>query len=56
MSEQRPALTMPATADPAVDGGTLADRPTDDWSTRIETWASTAQSGPLSNTTKRDPE
>jgi hypothetical protein len=55
MSEERPSPTPPI-AGPATDGSMLDDRqPTDDWSTRIDAWAGTAQAGPMSTTTRRDP-
>jgi hypothetical protein len=55
MSDQRPTPTMPTAADPVADGGTFGDRhPTNDWSTCIDAWASTAQWGPMSTTTRRD--
>jgi hypothetical protein len=56
MSEERPSPTTPTGAGPATGGGTLDDRPpADDWSTYIDAWASTAQSGPMSPTTRRNP-
>jgi hypothetical protein len=55
MSEQRPVPTMPATADPAADDGTLDDcHPDGEWSMSVDAWASTAQTGPMSPTTRRD--
>jgi hypothetical protein len=55
MSEERPFPMTPATADPATDGSTLDEgHATEDWSTCIDAWASTAQSGPMSTTTRRD--
>jgi hypothetical protein len=55
MSQQRPLPTMPATADPATRDGTLdARHPNEEWSMCIDAWASTAQTGPMSTTTRRD--
>jgi hypothetical protein len=55
MSEQRPIPTMPAAADPATDDGTLDGRhPNEEWSMCIDAWASTAHTGPMSTTTRRD--